>query len=163
MSLIGQNSIPSPYQGLYPTAVPSSQQVVIPQITIPQVTTPQFPSNYSWTNNASTTSQLPGPQPYKVHDLDGAKAFQTQANGMYALFKDDDDVFYLKETDGNNYPTIRRFRFYEEDEPAAEGPKEYVTKEEHELLFNKYEKLMEEVTSIKNDLYSVKEVDADGK
>ena len=91
--------------------------------------------------------------------MDGAKVFPTQANGMYALFDDDDDVFYLKETDGNNYPSIRRFRFVEEDEPAPEPPPEYVTKDDYDLLFGNYKKLMEDVTAIKKDLYSVKEQD----
>ena len=159
MSMFGQNSVPSPYQGLYPTAVPNSQQVVIPQITIPQITQPQPWQNIGWNGNGSTQGTQVGPQPYKVHGMDGAKAFPTQANGMYALFDDDDDVFYLKETDGNNYPSIRRFRFVEEDEPAPAPPPEYVTKDDYNLLFGNYKKLMEDVTAIKKDLYSVKERD----
>lgn len=122
------NTLPSFGSTAQPTVVPSTSQVVIPQITIPQ--TLQYP-----TMQQPQPAQLQGPQLNKVHGMDGAKQFLTVANAMYALFDDDDDVFYVKVTDKNNYPvTLKRYRFVEEAEPTpAEEPK-YVTVEE----FNKF-------------------------
>ena len=134
----------------YPTAVPSSQQVVIPQIT--------FPQPYAYGNATSTPQiEIPGPQLNKVHGMDGAKQFVTVANGMYALFDDDDDVFYVKVTDKNNYPvTLKRYRFFEEEAPAPVEQTGIVTKEEYETLF-------EEVKSLKEELRMLKEGNVNAK
>lgn len=108
----------------YPNApaVPSSHSVVIPQITIPQPMQPFVPQ---------VQQPVPGVQPMKVKGLDGAKAYLTQPNGMYMLFDEDDDVFYCKITDQNNYPvSLKRYRFVEEEEPTPTPPPEYVTMEE---------------------------------
>ena len=131
----------------YPTAVPSNQQVVIPQITFPYTAPTVQPPRYD----------VPGPQLNKVHGLDGAKQFQTVANGMYALFDDDDDVFYVKVTDKNNYPiTLKRYRFVEEEEPAAPVT-ETVTKEEYSALVKEIDSLKEEVRSLKEANANVKQ------
>ena len=121
-----------------PTFVPSSQQVVIPQITIPQ----PFQTNQQFQQPV-----IQGPQLYRVKGMDGAKRFQTVANACYALFDEDEDVMYIKETDGNNYPSIRRFVFSEEDEPAPAPPPEYVTVED----FNKFK---EEILNAKQPVRS---------
>lgn len=138
MSVI-PNTVPAYGASPYATAVPSNQQVVIPQITFPQVQMSQM-----------QTPILQGPQLNKVHGMDGAKQFITVANAMYALFDDDDDVFYVKVTDKNNYPvTLKRYRFFEEEEPVAIVT-EPVTKEQ-------YQALSEEVQSLKEELRSLKE------
>ena len=111
-------------------AVPNNQSVVIPQITIPQPMQSFVPQ---------VQQPVPGVQPNKVKGLDGAKAFLTQPNGMYMLFDEDDDVFYCKITDQNNYPiSLKRYRFVEEEEPKPVPPPEYVTMEE----FNKFKEEM---------------------
>ena len=131
----------------YPTAVPSNQQVVIPQITFPY-TTPTIQPQY----------EIPGPQLNKVHGLDGAKQFQTVANGMYALFDDDDDVFYVKVTDKNNYPTtLKRYRFVEEEEPVA-TVSETVTKDEYSVLVREIDSLKEEVRMLKEENANAKQL-----
>ena len=120
----------------YPTAVPSNQQVVIPQITIPQ------PYQY-------TPPMVQGPQLNKVQGMDGAKRFQTVANAMYALFDEDDDVFYVKVTDKNNYPTtLKRYRFFEE-EPIVSDTNNAVTKEDYTLLQKEIDTLKEEIQLLK--------------
>lgn len=127
MSILNQQFNNGQY--LYPStqAVPNGQQVVIPQITIPQ-NLPSF-----MPNTLTGTQQKPviGTEPIKVHGMDGAKAYPTQPNSSYAMFDDNDDIFYYKVTDHNNYPiSLRRFRFYEEEEPVPEPPPEYVTMDE---------------------------------
>ena len=89
--------------------------------------------------------------------MDGAKQFITVANGMYALFDDDDDIFYVKVTDKNNYPvTLKRYRFFEEEEPINDEPAGMVTKEQYETLF-------EEVRSLKEELRALKEGNVNAK
>lgn len=125
-----------------PTAVPNSQQVVIPQITFPQ------PFQYNLPQQ-TTVPEIQGPQLNKVHGMDGAKQFVTVPNAMYALFDDDDDVFYVKVTDKNNYPTIlKRYRFVEEEEPLP-VPVEAVTKDEYTILAKEVESLKEEIRVLK--------------
>ena len=140
-------AIPSFGTTTYPTPVPSTSQVVIPQITIPQPMT-------QYTQPAQPIQQsIPGPQLYSVKGMDGAKQFQTVANARYALFDEDDDVFYLKETDNNNYPSIRRFRFVEEAEPEPEAPPEYITKEDFAALVAEVKSMREEMHNAEQHIW----------
>ena len=137
----------NPYQAI-PTVAPNPQQVVIPQITIPQPL--QY---YSQVQNQTPLPayNVPGPQLLKTSNgIDGAKQLPTVANGTYAIFEEDDDVFYVKVTDKNNYPvSLRRFRFFEEEEPVQEAAEETVTKEEYQKLFDEVKSLREEMNSMK--------------
>ena len=49
-----------------------------------------------------------------THGIEGANAYPLGPNCRVALFDDDDDVFYIKSTDSNCFPTIRKFRYEEE-------------------------------------------------
>lgn len=70
----------------------------------------------------------------KVHGFDSAKSYPTKPNSRLCLFEEDDDVFYIIETDANGYKTsIRRFRFQEEQVPS-EYDNRYVSKEEFNSL-----------------------------
>ena len=64
----------------------------------------------------------------RVTGIEGAKAFQMPINSVAALFDGSDDVFYLKSTDGAGFPTIRKFRFTEENSQMIQS--EYVNKSE---------------------------------
>ena len=153
---------PQLFAPMQQTPVPSSQQVVIPQITIPQpMQSYQMPQAYS-------PAALSGPQLNKVHGLDGAKQFITQANAMYALFDDDDDVMYIKVTDANNYPvSLKRYRFHEEEEPAPKDPPEYVTKTEFEeykkaptetyVTQEQYKELLASIDLLKEEMQNAKQ------
>lgn len=57
----------------------------------------------------------------RVTGLDGAKAYQLPPNSSMPLFDGNNDLFYLKTTDGAGFPTIRTFRFepVENPQPAA--------------------------------------------
>lgn len=47
----------------------------------------------------------------RVAGLDGAKMYQLPPNSSMALFDGNEDVFYVKTTDGAGFYTIRTFRF----------------------------------------------------
>ncbi len=103
--------------------------------TLPQMQIPQIPYG-------ATPHQLD-----KVNGLESAKAFKTLPNSTYALFDANEDVMYIKQTDASNFPTIRRFRFVEEAEPAPPQQVQYVTMEE----FNKFK---EEVLNAQQSIRS---------
>lgn len=94
----------------------------------PQITTPIYrPSNPV----SYTQSQNDGL--IQVNGIDSARAYPTQPNSRVALFDSNDDVFYVKTTDASNFPTIKRYRFFEESEEQVNNDK-YVTIDE----FNKF-------------------------
>ena len=49
-----------------------------------------------------------------THGLEGAKAYPLGVNCRVPLFDDEDDVFYIKSTDANGFPTVKKYRFTEE-------------------------------------------------
>ena len=120
-------------QYLYPTtqAVPNGQQVVIPQITIPQNLASYYPQAFSQQNLQAASTVRQSRFTTVDNGIDGVKQLPTEANTDYYVFSTQDDVFWVKRTDKNNYPeSLRRFRFFEEEEPVPEPPPEYVTMDE---------------------------------
>lgn len=73
----------------------------------------------------------------RVNGIEGAKAYQMGANSQVALFDANDDLMYIKCTDGAGFPSIRTFKFEElhnfskNQENIAEN-KQYVTRKELE-------------------------------
>ncbi len=58
----------------------------------------------------------------QVSGIEGARAYQMPPNSTAALFHNDEDVFFVKTTDGAGFPSIRAFRFEEvEAEPARDA------------------------------------------
>jgi hypothetical protein len=49
----------------------------------------------------------------RVTGIEGAKAYQMRANSVAALFDANDDLFYIKTTDGAGFPSYRIFKFQE--------------------------------------------------
>jgi len=49
-----------------------------------------------------------------THGIEGAKSYPLGPNCRVPLFDDAEDVFYIKSTDSNGFPTVKRFRFEEE-------------------------------------------------
>ena len=49
-----------------------------------------------------------------THGIEGAKAYPMGPNCRAPLFDDTEDVFYIKTTDANGFPTIKKYRFTEE-------------------------------------------------
>lgn len=85
-----------------------------------------------------------------VNGDDGAKQFSMRPNSRVALFDVNDDILYIKQTDSNNYPTIRKYRFTEIVEtPPVNNTQQYVTIEE----FNKFrEELLDGQQSIRESI-----------
>lgn len=67
----------------------------------------------------------------RVNGLDGAKAYQMMPNSNIALFDGNDDVFYIKSTDGGGFGSIRTFRF-EEIKSNPEAKNDYITRKDME-------------------------------
>jgi len=76
----------------------------------------------------------------RVTGIDGAKAYQMTPNSTVALFDNNEDIMYIKTTDGAGFPTIRTFSFNEVTHNAQQqvSNNEYVTR-------NEFNKLKEEL------------------
>lgn len=98
-----------------------------PQVTAP-VYRPVQPISYTQNQKDGLIS---------VNGIESARAYPTQPNSRVALFDSNDDVFYVKTTDASNFPTIKRYRFFEESEEQVNNEK-YVTIEE----FDKFKEEM---------------------
>ena len=69
----------------------------------------------------------------RVNGIDGAKAYQMNANSTVALFDSNEDILYIKNTDGAGFPSIRMFRFEEVNEITNNGEKQdYISRKEFE-------------------------------
>lgn len=70
-----------------------------------------------------------GMQLIRVTGMDGAKAYQMPPNSVVPLFDADNDIMYVKSTDGAGFPTIRAFAFQPIENPTPQA-QQYVTREE---------------------------------
>lgn len=79
----------------------------------------------------------------RVTGYEGAKAYQLPPNSAMPLFDGNEDVMYVKTTDGAGFPTIKKYSFYEEPINVVASPKtetaQYVTKAEFEALAKELE------------------------
>lgn len=120
---------------------------------------PQVP-NYSQTFSPNFGQTANPTQLIRVNGIDSAKAYPTAPNSTVPLFDANEDIMYIKSTDASNFPTIRIFRFIEEQETQTPA-QQYVTIEE-------FNKLKEEILNgkqfISNTNKSANEQDKrDGK
>lgn len=69
----------------------------------------------------------------RVNGIEGAKAYQMSANSTVALFDTNEDIMYVKTTDGAGFPIIRTFSFTEikEDTKATQNT-DYISRQEFE-------------------------------
>lgn len=72
----------------------------------------------------------------RVTGIDGAKAYQMAPNSTVALFDNNEDVMYIKTTDGAGFPTIRTFGFSEitTNNLQSTANTDYVTRDEFNKL-----------------------------
>lgn len=72
----------------------------------------------------------------RVNGIDGAKAYQMPANSTVALFDNNEDIMYIKTTDGAGFPTIRTFAFNEVvgNTNSIQDTADYVTRDEFNKL-----------------------------
>lgn len=82
----------------------------------------------------SQYQQQQNPSLIRVTGLDGAKAYQMPPNSVVPLFDSDNDVMYIKSTDGAGFPTIRAFNFTPYEPLQMPTPNDYVTRAEFEEL-----------------------------
>ena len=69
----------------------------------------------------------------RVNGIEGAKTYQMSANSTVALFDSNEDIMYIKTTDGAGFPSIRTFSFVEvkeENRPAQQV--DYISRKEFE-------------------------------
>lgn len=64
-----------------------------------------------------------GMQLIRVTGMDGAKAYQMPPNSVVPLFDADNDIVYVKSTDGAGFPTIRAFAFQPIENPTPQTQK----------------------------------------
>lgn len=72
----------------------------------------------------------------RVNGIDGAKAYQMPPNSTVALFDGNEDVMYIKSTDGAGFGNIRMFQFTEiqNNQTQSQVVVDYVSREEFESL-----------------------------
>ena len=70
----------------------------------------------------------------RVTGIEGARAYQLPPNSDIPLFDANEDVMYVKTTDGAGFPTIRCFRFEPIDAMPPADTARFVTREEFDAL-----------------------------
>ena len=68
----------------------------------------------------------------RVTGMDGAKAYQMSANSVVALFDSNEDILYIKSTDGANFPTIKTFKFIPYEVSENTPNTDFISREEFE-------------------------------
>lgn len=121
------------YGGNYQSAVPYTR----PQTYMPQ----QMPQPMPRMMGMNVTDLI------SVNGRAGADAFRLDVpNSRVALFDANEDVFYIKATDGAGYPTVRAFRFSEftDTAPAAVSG-DFISREEFDEFKTDLEEAMRNV------------------
>jgi hypothetical protein len=110
--------------------------------------------------------QMQSPQPTMqmqsnieyVNGIEGAKAFILPPNTQKLLLDSDNAFFYIKTTDAQGKPSVRRFRYIdvdaEENQPKKEEPKvEYATLEQFGQLSDT---LNDTINDLRKDIEKLK-------
>ena len=102
-----------------------------PTIMNPQQNYQPFQNPYAINMTPQTPTTLT-----RVTGIDGAKAYQMTPNSTVALFDNNEDIMYIKTTDGAGFPTIRTFSFSEVTRSTQQqvSNNEYVTRDEFNKL-----------------------------
>ena len=88
-----------------------------------------YPNQFS----TLTQPQMPTQNLIRVNDIDGAKAYQMSANSTVALFDTNEDIMYVKSTDGAGFPSIRTFSFTEiKENTKVSQNSDYISRQEFE-------------------------------
>lgn len=85
--------------------------------------------------------QQPVQELIRVTGIEGAKAYQMAPNSVVPLFDANNDIMYIKSTDGAGFPSIRAFSFAP-IEQAAEPAPDYVQRSEFDALVEEVKGLM---------------------
>lgn len=102
------------------------------------------PQPYSWSQPTWAAPQPSATQPVnglvKVTGLDGAKAYQMPPNSSMPLFDENEDVMYVKTTDGAGFPTVRAFSFKPMEQEQQKAV-DYVSREDFDELVKRVDGL----------------------
>lgn len=103
-----------------------------------------------------TAMQQPSNGLIRVTGMEGAKAYQMPPNSVVALFDGNEDIFYIKTSDGAGFSTIRSFRFspVEETPAPVANTSDFATRQE---LFSLQQQIEEMKGMIENGKQSVSE------
>ena len=82
-------------------------------------------------NNQPYVPQEPPQTLIRVNGIEGAKAYQMSANSTVALFDTNEDIMYVKSTDGAGFPSIRTFSEIKESTKATQTT-DYISRQEFE-------------------------------
>ena len=83
--------------------------------------------------NQQFFQQEPTQSLIRVNGMDGAKTYQMPANSTVALFDSNEDIMYIKTTDGAGFPSIRTFNFVEiTQNEKSSGSQDYISRQEFE-------------------------------
>ena len=97
----------------------------------------------------------------RVNGIDGAKAYQMPANSTVALFDNNEDIMYIKTTDGAGFPAIRTFAFNEvvaNTNPIQDNA-DYVTRDEFNKLKEELLNGKQSISRSKSNLTTDKSAD----
>ena len=84
-------------------------------------------------NNQQIYPQIQTQNLIRVNGIEGAKAYKMSANSIVSLFDANDDIMYIKSTDGAGFPSIRTFSFTEVKEQKKPIQQvDYISREEFE-------------------------------
>lgn len=84
-------------------------------------------------NNQQFSQQIQPQNLIRVNGIEGAKAYQMTANSTVSLFDANEDIMYIKSTDGAGFPSIRTFSFTEiKEENNPTKTTDYISRAEFE-------------------------------
>ena len=111
------------------------------------------PSN-PYMNNYNAMQNQVGNNLIRVTGMEGAKAYQMQPNSTVALFDSNEDIMYIKSTDGAGFPTIRTFGFAPIEQPTNQG-NDFISRAEFEQfkqeVLDNGKQLISEPKSVKSN------------
>ena len=97
----------------------------------------------------------------RVNGIDEAKAYQMPANSTVALFDNNEDIMYIKTTDGAGFPAIRTFAFNEvvANTNPIQDTADYVTRDEFNKLKEELLNGKQSISRSKSNLTTDKSAD----
>lgn len=82
----------------------------------------------------------------KVNGRAGADAFRLDApNSMVALFDANEDIFFIKRTDGAGYPTVDTYRFVKAEDAAPARDSDFISRAEFDQFKSSLEEALKDV------------------
>ena len=118
-------------------------------------------NNYNQFQPQLTQPQVNTQNLIRVNGIDGAKAYQMPANSTVALFDNNEDIMYIKTTDGAGFPAIRTFAFNEvvANTNPIQDTVDYVTRDEFNKLKEELLNGKQSISRSKSNLTTDKSAD----